>query len=141
MTYINKQWLLDQRPKGMPGDECWKLNEEEVRPLEKGEVLIKILYLSIDPYMRGRMNDGESYADPAALGEPMTGESVGVVVESESDKFMKGDYLCVHKGWQTYIIASDEEPALFNQQLASFYQSIENKSWKKRDDRAEIIIN
>ena len=113
MTYINKQWLLDQRPKGMPGDECWKLNEEEVRPLEKGEVLIKILYLSIDPYMRGRMNDGASYADPAALGEPMTGESVGVVVESESDKFMKGDYLCVHKGWQTYIIASDEEPALF----------------------------
>ena len=113
MTYINKQWLLDQRPKGMPGDECWKLNEEEVRPLEKGEVLIKILYLSIDPYMRGRMNDGESYADPAALGKPMTGESVGVVVESESDKFMKGDYLCVHKGWQTYIIASDEEPALF----------------------------
>jgi len=113
MTYINKQWLLDQRPKGMPGDECWKLNEEEVRPLEKGEVLIKILYLSIDPYMRGRMNDGESYADPAALGEPMTGESVGVVVESESDKYMKGDYLCVHKGWQTYIIASDEEPALF----------------------------
>ena len=113
MTYINKQWLLDQRPKGMPGDECWKLNEEEVRPLEKGEVLIKILYLSIDPYMRGRMNDGESYADPAALGEPMTGESVGIVIESESDKFMKGDYLCVHKGWQTYIIASDEEPALF----------------------------
>ena len=39
MTYINKQWLLDQRPKGMPGDECWKLNEEEVRPLNKGEVL------------------------------------------------------------------------------------------------------
>ncbi len=113
MTYINKQWLLDQRPKGMPGDECWKLNEEEVRPLEKGEVLIKILYLSIDPYMRGRMNDGESYAEPAALGEPMTGESVGVVVESESDKYIKGDYLCVHKGWQTYIIASDEEPALF----------------------------
>ena len=113
MTYINKQWLLDQRPKGMPGDECWKLNEEEVRPLEKGEVLIKILYLSIDPYMRGRMNDGESYAEPAALGEPMTGESVGVVIESESDKYIKGDYLCVHKGWQTYIIASDEEPALF----------------------------
>ena len=113
MTYINKQWLLDQRPKGMPGDECWKLNEEEVRPLDKGEVLIKILYLSIDPYMRGRMNDGESYAAPAALGEPMTGESVGIVVESESDKFIKGDYLCVHKGWQTYIIASDEDTSLF----------------------------
>ena len=113
MTYINKQWLLDQRPKGMPGDDCWKLNEEEVPSLEKGEVLIKILYLSIDPYMRGRMNDGESYAAPAALGEPMTGESVGIVIESESDKFIKGDYLCVHKGWQTYIIASDDDTSLF----------------------------
>ena len=113
MTYTNKQWLLDQRPKGMPGDECWKLNEVETLPLKKGEVLIKVLYLSIDPYMRGRMNDGESYADPAALGEPMTGESVGIVIESESDKFIKGDYLCVHRGWQTHIVVSDDEPTLF----------------------------
>jgi len=113
MTYTNKQWLLDQRPKGMPGDECWKLNEVETLPLKKGEVLIKVLYLSIDPYMRGRMNDGESYAAPAALGEPMTGESVGIVIESESDKFIKGDYLCVHRGWQTHIIVSDDEPTLF----------------------------
>ena len=59
------------------------------------------------------MNDGESYAAPAALGEPMTGESVGIVIESESDKFIKGDYLCVHKGWQTYIIASDDDTSLF----------------------------
>ena len=113
MTYTNKQWLLDQRPKGMPGDECWKLNEVETLPLKKGEVLIKVLYLSIDPYMRGRMNDGESYAAPAALGEPMTGESVGIVIESESDKFIKGDYLCVHRGWQTHIVVRDDEPTLF----------------------------
>ena len=113
MTYTNKQWLLDKRPKGMPGDECWKLNEVETHPLKKGEVLIKVLYLSIDPYMRGRMNDGESYAAPAALGEPMTGESVGIVIESESDKFIKGDYLCVHRGWQTHIVVNDEEPTLF----------------------------
>ena len=111
MTYVNKQWLLDKRPKGMPTDGV-EANEVEVPP-NKGKALIKILYLSIDPYMRGRMNDGESYADPAALGEPMTGESIGVVVESESDKYMKGDYLCVHKGWQTYIIANDEDPTLF----------------------------
>ena len=67
-TYINQQWLLDKRPTGMPEDECWKLNEQEVPQLKEGELLIKVLYLSIDPYMRGRMNDGESYADPAALG-------------------------------------------------------------------------
>jgi len=113
MTYTNKQWLLDQRPKGMPGDECWKLNEVETKPLEKGEVLIKVLYLSIDPYMRGRMNDGESYAAPASLGEPMTGESVGIVLESESDKFIVGDYLCVHQGWQTHIVVSEEDTSLF----------------------------
>ena len=112
-TYINQQWLLDKRPTGMPEDECWKLNEHEVPELKEGELLIKVLYLSIDPYMRGRMNDGESYADPAALGEPMTGESVGVVVESKSDKYIVGEYLCVHQGWQTYIVANDENPALF----------------------------
>ena len=94
-TYINQQWLLDKRPTGMPEDDCWKLNEHQVPELKEGELLIKVLYLSIDPYMRGRMNDGESYADPAALGEPMTGESVGVVVESKSDKYIVGEYLCV----------------------------------------------
>mgnify|MGYP001156999432 FL=1 len=112
-AYINQQWLLDKRPSGMPEDECWKFNEHEVPELKEGELLIKVLYLSIDPYMRGRMNDGESYADPAALGEPMTGESVGVVVQSKSDKYIVGDYLCVHQGWQTYIVANDENPALF----------------------------
>ena len=112
-TYTNQQWLLDKRPSGMPSDDCWKLNEEEVPELKEGELLIKVLYLSIDPYMRGRMNDGESYASPAAIGEPMTGESVGVVVESKSDKFIKGDYLCTHQGWQSYIIANEKDPQLF----------------------------
>ena len=113
MNYVNNRFLLQKRPTGMPEDDCWIMDSEEITDLKNQEILIKAEYLSIDPYMRGRMNDGESYAEPAALGEPMTGESVGVVVESESDKYIKGDYLCVHKGWQTYIIASDEEPALF----------------------------
>ena len=110
---MNKKIILKQRPVGEPKLEDFELLEEEIRNPEDDEVLLKTIYMSLDPYMRGRMNDGESYAEPAALGEPMTGESVGVVVESESDKYIKGDYLCVHKGWQTYIIASDEEPALF----------------------------
>ena len=113
MEYINKKFLLNKRPEGMPEDNCWKLIDEKIDSLNKGEILIEVKFLSIDPYMRGRMNDGESYAAPAALGEPMTGESVGVVIESESDKFIKGDYLCVHQGWQTHIVVSDEEPTLF----------------------------
>ena len=110
----NKKWILSKRPVGIPNiEEDFEMKVSEIKKPDFGEILIKTQFLSLDPYMRGRMNDGESYAEPAALGEPMTGESVGVVVESESDKYIKGDYLCVHKGWQTYIIASDEEPALF----------------------------
>ena len=70
MEYINKQLLLDKRPTGMPEDDCWKLNEEKITPLKNNEILIEVKYLSIDPYMRGRMNDSKSYAAPAKIGEP-----------------------------------------------------------------------
>ena len=112
MNYMNMQWLLDKRPTGMPENECWKLNEDEISEIGKNEILIEVKYLSIDPYMRGRMNDSKSYAAPAKLGEPMTGETVGVVVESNSNLFEVGDKVCAHKGWQTYIRAKDTDPAL-----------------------------
>lgn len=112
MEYINKQLLLNKRPVGMPADDCWKLNEEKINSIGKSEILIEVKYLSIDPYMRGRMNDSASYAPPAKLGAPMTGESVGVVVESNSDIYHVGDKVCAHKGWQTYIKAKDTDVAL-----------------------------
>lgn len=112
MEYINKQLLLNKRPVGMPTDDCWKLNEEKINSIGKSEILIEVKYLSIDPYMRGRMNDSASYAPPAKLGAPMTGESVGVVVESNSDIYHVGDKVCAHKGWQTYIKAKDTDVAL-----------------------------
>ena len=112
MEYINKQLLLNKRPVGMPADDCWKLNEEIINSIGKSEILIEVKYLSIDPYMRGRMNDSASYAPPAKLGAPMTGESVGVVVESNSDIYHVGDKVCAHKGWQTYIKAKDTDVAL-----------------------------
>jgi NADPH-dependent curcumin reductase CurA len=112
MEYINKQYLLDKRPTGMPTDDCWKLHEEKITSLKKNEILIEAKYLSIDPYMRGRMNDSKSYAAPAKIGEPMTGETAGIVVESNSDLFSVGDKVCAHKGWQTYIKAKDTDAAL-----------------------------
>ena len=112
MEYINKQYLLDKRPTGMPTDDCWKLHEEKITSLKKNEILIEAKYLSIDPYMRGRMNDSKSYAAPAKIGEPMTGETAGIVVESNSDLFSVGDKVCAHKGWQTYIKTKDADPAL-----------------------------
>ena len=113
MEYINTQWLLDKRPEGMPEDSCWKMNKESITSLETNEILIQVKYLSIDPYMRGRMNEGASYAAAAKIGEAMTGETVGEVVESNSNLFKVGDKVCAHKGWQTFIKVKDTDPTLF----------------------------
>ena len=113
MEYTNTQWLLDKRPEGMPEDNCWKINKQTITSLDKNEILIEVKYLSIDPYMRGRMNDSSSYAEPAKIGDPMTGETVGVVVESNSDLYQIGDKVCAHQGWQTHIKSKDTEPSLF----------------------------
>ena len=88
MNYINNQYLLNKRPSGMPEDDCWKMNEEIINQINKNEILIKVKYLSIDPYMRGRMNDSKSYAAPVKIGQPMTGETVGTVIESKSDIYL-----------------------------------------------------
>ena len=113
MTRINQRWLLVKRPEGMPEDNCWKWEEVDVPELKNGEILIKSLYLSIDPYMRGRMNDAVSYTGPVQIGDVMVGESVGIVVESKSDNFKSGDYVCVHGGWQSYIAVRGDGPELF----------------------------
>ena len=112
MEYLNTQYLLDKRPRGMPSDGCWKLHQEKITSLDKNEILIEVKYLSIDPYMRGRMNNGVSYASPAKLGEPMTGETAGVVVESKSNLYKVGDKVCTHRGWQTYVKTKDTDLAL-----------------------------
>ena len=113
MEYTNRKFLLDKRPKGMPQDECWKLVEENINSIGNGEILIEVKFLSIDPYMRGRMSDGVSYAAPAKIGEPMTGETVGTIVESKSDLYAVGDNVCIHKGWQTFIRTKDTDPSIF----------------------------
>ena len=113
MNYINNQYLLNKRPSGMPEDDCWKMNDEIINQISKNEILIKVKYLSIDPYMRGRMNDSKSYAAPVKIGQPMTGETVGTVIESKSDIYNVGDKLCIHKGWQTLIKAKDTDPSIY----------------------------
>ncbi len=67
MNYLNKKFLLDKRPQGMPQDNCWKFVTNNIDSIQKGEIIIQVKFLSIDPYMRGRMNEGVSYAAPAIL--------------------------------------------------------------------------
>ena len=112
MNYNNSRFLLNKRPKGMPENDCWSLNSEIITDLNNGEVLIKTEYLSIDPYMRGKMNDGLSYTPPLKIGDVMVGESVGRVVESQSKKYTIGDLVTIHQGWQTFIRAKDSDPSL-----------------------------
>ncbi len=113
MNYHNSRFLLNKRPKGMPEDDCWVLDNETITNLNHNEILIQSEYLSIDPYMRGKMNDGLSYTPPLKIGEVMVGESVGRVVESKSNKFKIGDLVTVHQGWQTFIRTKDSDPSIF----------------------------
>ena len=98
---INQKWVLARRPEGEPTDDCFRLEEEEVGELADGEILVQIQYLSLDPYMRGRMREGKSYAEPIEIGEIITGECAGVVTESRSPLWSVGDTLTVHEGWQS----------------------------------------
>ena len=111
MNYINNRFLLQKRPTGMPEDNCWIMDSQKITELQKQEILIKAEYLSIDPYMRGKMNDSISYTPPLKIGEVMVGESVGRVIESKSKNYAVGDLVTVHQGWQTYIRTKDSDPS------------------------------
>jgi len=100
---INRRILLDSRPVGEPVEGNFLLDPRPVREPEDGDVLLKVLWLSLDPYMRGRMNDVESYAPPVKLGEVMTGETVCQVLRSKSTEYTEGEYVAGHFGWQEFV--------------------------------------
>jgi NADPH-dependent curcumin reductase len=102
MTHMNRQILLASRPAGEPTVDNFQLVETPVAPLADGEVLVRNHFLSLDPYMRGRMNDSKSYAQPQPLGEVMIGGTAGVVVESKNEHFKLGDTVVGMGGWQEY---------------------------------------
>lgn len=102
MESINRQFVLAARPTGFPKESDFNLVESPVPSPQAGEFLVRAHYLSVDPYMRGRMNDVKSYAKPVQIGEVMTGGVVGEVVESKHDKFKTGDIVSGQFGWQEF---------------------------------------
>ena len=102
MTQINRQILLASRPQGAVTPGNFKLVETPLAPLADGEVRVRNHYLSLDPYMRGRMNDSKSYAAPQPLDEVMIGGTVGEIVESKHPKFAVGNKVVGMFGWQEY---------------------------------------
>jgi NADPH-dependent curcumin reductase len=103
---VNRQIQLKSRPEGAPGLDNFELVERPVPEPGEGEVLMRTLYLSLDPYMRGRMSAAKSYAKPAAVGEPMVGGTVGEIVASRNPKFSVGDIVLGYGGWQEYALSS-----------------------------------
>jgi len=96
--------VLKHRPSGMPSADNFEMQEEPLPAPASGEVLTRTLFLSIDPYMRGRLSDRASYVTPVQIGEVMTGESVGEVVASAAHGFSPGDLVVGSRGWSTHSI-------------------------------------
>ncbi len=101
----NRKIVLAARPVGYPKESDFKLIEESVRSLDQGELLIRIIYLSLDPYMRGMMNENKSYIAPLRIDDLMVGGTVGKVLQSNNPGFVKGDIVEGMLGWQEYAVS------------------------------------
>ncbi|SDU18740.1 hypothetical protein SAMN05444156_2487 [Verrucomicrobium sp. GAS474] len=105
----SREIQLASRPKGVPTADNFTLAQVELKPLKEEEVLVRNLYMSVDPYMRGRMNEGKSYATPFQLGQPLEGGAIGEVVESLSGQFKPGDIVLSNFGWRELFVASAKD--------------------------------
>jgi Putative NADP-dependent oxidoreductases len=106
---MNRQITLANRPAGMPSESDFKLVETPVPSPREGQVLLKILYLSVDPYLRGFMRSSHSYASPIEIGQVMAGGTVAEVVESRNPKFQPGDIVESYSGWQEYALSDGSD--------------------------------
>ena len=118
----NRRVVLAQRPNGLPDKSTLKLETTVLPQAGPGEMLLRTSYLSLDPYMRGRMNDTKSYAEPVKLGEVMTGQVVAQVVDTNCDGFEAGDYVLAGSGWQDYAVSDGVG-------IRNLGKSPENPSW------------
>ena len=108
MSTMNRQILLAARPAGFPKDSDFKVVESPVPTPEDGQILVRSIYLSVDPYMRGRMNDVKSYAPPVQIDEVMGGGVVARVVQSDNPGFKEGDIVEGMFGWQDYAVSDGQ---------------------------------
>ena len=106
---VSREIRLASRPKGIPTADNFALAQTEFEPLQEQQVLVRNLFMSVDPYMRGRMNEGKSYVPAFELGKPLDGGAVGEVIESRAREFKPGDAVTSNFGWREYFVASPKE--------------------------------
>lgn len=104
-----KQIVLASRPKGIPTLSNFRNENIKLPEIKNGEILVKIIYFSVDPYMRGRMNDIKSYIEPFQIDKPIKGAAVAKVIESKSNKFKPGDVVVGMLSWSQHYICSEKE--------------------------------
>lgn len=109
MPRPNRQILLASRPRGEPTPENFQLVTNEVHDPGPGQMLLRTIFLSLDPYMRGRMNAGKSYARPVEVGEVMEGRTVAQVVASNLPGYQVGEFVLAPSGWQEFALSTGEE--------------------------------
>jgi NADPH:quinone reductase len=114
----NRQFTLASRPDGLPKESDFRLAETPVPLLENGQILLRTLFLSVDPYMRSRISGIRTYADPVDIGQLMVGGTVGQVVQSRNPKFQVGDIFEGYWGWQEYAISNGERLRKLDPDLA-----------------------
>ena len=118
MASVARQFKLAARPVGMPKESDFSLEEIPVPAPGDGQVLVKTSYLSVDPYMRGRITGVRSYADPVNIGDVMVGGAVGQVVESHHTGFATGDFVLGYWGWQEHAVVEGKTLLKLNPNLA-----------------------
>ena len=118
----NRKFVLAERPEGEPDENTLRLETEDVPTHGEGQMLLRNEYLSLDPYMRGRMSDAPSYAPPVEIGEVMVGGTISQVVSSEVDGFAEGDWVVAYGGWQDYAISDGKG-------VINLGRNPENPSW------------
>lgn len=114
---ISREIQLVSRPHGIPTAANFTLVQTTLPPLHDQEVLVRNLFMSVDPYMRGRMNDGKSYVPQFEIGKPLEGGAVGEVIESRATEFKPGDIVTSSFGWREYFIASPHELQLASREI------------------------
>ncbi|HEY6514016.1 MAG TPA: NADP-dependent oxidoreductase, partial [Burkholderiaceae bacterium] len=119
MSTTNQRVVLASRPSGEPTPHNFRLEQAPLPALNDGEVLVRHHYLSLDPYMRGRMSEGKSYAQPQALDAVMVGGTVGEVAESRHPGYKAGDTVVGYGGWQQYSVVAAGQPGMLRKVDAS----------------------
>ena len=116
---LSREVRLRNRPEGLPSESDFELAEVVMPEIGEGQMLVRNIYMSVDPYMRGRMHDRESYIPPFQIGKPLEGGSIGQVIESKNVRFETGDYVQSMQGWREYFVTSGEGLSKIDPNIAS----------------------